>query len=387
MITIILSTILSLEDDGAYYQAVLREAQRKRKGHIKDYPSLIIVEIDGLAYDVLCEAVDRGIMPTVKSMIDSKIHTLKKWETDLSSQTGASQAGILHGNNEDITAFRWIEKENDNQVMQCSGVTKVKILEERISDGNGLLVENGASRSNLFSGDTDNVIFTFSKITDLKKLYNGAWFSIFSNPSDFARIVVLVIGDMIHEIYSQLKHKILEFFSKSLYHMKYKVIFMVDRSKKIAGHLELDEIKDVMKEYKDSYDMYRKLLVISMVYQGETISQASDYVHTTRKTGERWVKNYNEKGLEGLYSNYHKCGRKSKLTKEQLIELKEIITSSDESYSIDDVQKIVKDKFGVNYDYKTVWTIVRKKLDLNYGKPFIKYSSRPEDAEEHLKKT
>ena len=57
---------------------------------------------------------------------------------------------------------------------------------------------------------------------------------------------------------------------------------MVDRSKKIAGHLELDEIKDVMKEYKDSYDMYRKLLVISMVYQGETISQASDYVHTTK---------------------------------------------------------------------------------------------------------
>ena len=209
LITIILSAILTDDDDGAYYQAVLREAQRKRKGDIKDYPGVIIVEIDGLAYDVLCEAIDRGVMPTVKTMIDGKTHTLKKWETDLSSQTGASQAGILHGNNENITAFRWIEKENDNQVMQCSGVTKVKILEERISDGNGLLVENGASRSNLFSGDTDNVIFTFSKITDLKKLYNGAWYSIFSNPSDFARIVVLVIEDMIHEIYSQLKHKIL----------------------------------------------------------------------------------------------------------------------------------------------------------------------------------
>ena len=209
LITIILSTIFGLEDDGAYYQAVLREAQRKRKGDIKDYPGVIIVEIDGLAYDVLCEAIDKGIMPTVKSMIDSKSHTLRKWETDLSSQTGASQAGILHGNNEDITAFRWIEKENDNQMMQCSGVTKVKILEERISDGNGLLVENGASRSNLFSGDTDNVIFTFSKITDLRKLYNGAWFSIFSNPSDFARIVILVFEDMIHEIYSQLKHWIL----------------------------------------------------------------------------------------------------------------------------------------------------------------------------------
>ncbi|WP_405291861.1 alkaline phosphatase family protein [Methanobrevibacter sp.] len=209
LITIVLSTIFSMDDDGAYYQSVLREAQRKRKGDIADYPGLIIVEIDGLAYDVLCEAVDKGHMPTVKSMIDNKTHTLKKWETDLSSQTGASQAGILHGNNEDITAFRWVEKENDNQIMQCSGVTKVKILEERISDGNGLLVENGASRSNLFSGDTDNVIFTFSKITDLKKLYNGAWYSIFSKPNDFARIVVLVFEDIVHEIISQLKHKIL----------------------------------------------------------------------------------------------------------------------------------------------------------------------------------
>ena len=208
LISIILSTIFAIEDD-EYYQSVLREAQRKRKGDIKDYPGLIIVEIDGLAYDVLCEAIKKGYMPTVKSMLDNKTHTLKKWETDLSSQTGASQAGILHGNNEDITAFRWVEKENDNQIMQCSGVTKVKILEERISDGNGLLVENGASRSNLFSGDTDNVIFTFSKITDMKKLYNNAWYSIFSNPNNFARIVVLLIEDMIHEIYSQLKHKIL----------------------------------------------------------------------------------------------------------------------------------------------------------------------------------
>ena len=209
LITIVLSAILSMDDDGAYYQSVLREAQRKRKGEIKDYPGVIIVEIDGLAYDVLCEAVEMGYMPTVKSMIDDKTHTLKRWETDLSSQTGASQAGILHGNNEDITAFRWVEKENDNQIMQCSGVTKVKILEEIISDGNGLLVENGASRSNLFSGDTDNVIFTFSKITDMKKLYNDAWFSIFSHPNDFARIVVLLIEDMLREIVSQLKHKVL----------------------------------------------------------------------------------------------------------------------------------------------------------------------------------
>ncbi len=206
-ITTILSTLLTIEDDSSYYRSVYRDAESKRKSEVKNYPGLIIVEIDGLAYDVLKEAVDKGLMPTVKSMMDTT-HTLRMWETDLSSQTGASQAGILHGNNENLTAFRWIEKENGNQMMQCSGVDKVKTLEERISNGDGLLVDNGASRSNLFSGDTDNVIFTFSKISNLRKLYNRAWFSVFSNPSNFARIVSLFLAEMILEIVSQIKHSV-----------------------------------------------------------------------------------------------------------------------------------------------------------------------------------
>ncbi len=206
-VTTVLSTLLTIEDDSSYYRSVYRDAESKRKSEVKNYPGLIIVEIDGLAYDVLKEAVDKGLMPTVKSMMDST-HTLRMWETDLSSQTGASQAGILHGNNENLTAFRWIEKENGNQMMQCSGVDKVKTLEERISNGDGLLVDNGASRSNLFSGDTDNVIFTFSKISNLRKLYNRAWFSVFSNPSNFARIVSLFLAEMILEIISQIKHSV-----------------------------------------------------------------------------------------------------------------------------------------------------------------------------------
>ena len=207
-VTTILSSLITIDDDTSYYRAVLRDAEKKRKTDIKDYPGVIIVEIDGLAHEVLCEAVERGDMPTLKEMIESGDYNLRMWETDLSSQTGASQAGILHGNNEGIVAFRWIEKSNGNQMMQCSGISKVPELEDRISDGNGLLVDNGASRSNLFSGDTDNVIFTFSKIMDFKKLYNKAWYSVFSNPSYFARIIALFLADIVREIWSQITHSI-----------------------------------------------------------------------------------------------------------------------------------------------------------------------------------
>ena len=207
-VSTILSALITIDDDSSYYRSVLNDAKKKRKTEIKDYPGVIIVEIDGLAYEVLCEAVERGDMPTLKSMIESDNYCLRMWETDLSSQTGASQAGILHGNNEGIVAFRWIEKSNGNQMMQCSGISKVPELEKRISDGNGLLVDNGASRSNLFSGDTDNVIFTFSKIMVFKKLYNKAWYSVFSNPSYFARIIVLFLADLIREIWSQIVHSV-----------------------------------------------------------------------------------------------------------------------------------------------------------------------------------
>ncbi len=208
--TTLLCSILTVNDYSSYYRSVIRDAKRERKKEVKSYPGVIIVEIDGLAHDILVEAIEKGYMPTVKSLIDNESHKLKRWETDLSSQTGASQAGILHGNNEDISAFRWIEKENDNLMMQCSGIEPVKILEERISDGNGLLADNGASRSNLFSGDTDNVIFTFSKISEFNKLYNKSWFSIYSNPGNFARILILIMGEGIREIISQIKHRIFD---------------------------------------------------------------------------------------------------------------------------------------------------------------------------------
>ena len=208
LITTILSFILTADDESTYYRAVFRDAEKHRKGDIKEYPGVIIVEIDGLAKNVLCDAIEKGDMPNTKKLIEDKSHILREWETDLSSQTGASQAGILHGNNEGITAFRWIEKDNNNQMMQCSGPENVVKIEKRITNGNGLLADNGASRSNLFSGDTDNVIFTLSKIVDVQKLYNKAWFSVFSNPSNFARIIVLFIWEMLLEISSQITHSI-----------------------------------------------------------------------------------------------------------------------------------------------------------------------------------
>ena len=58
--------------------------------------------------------VGEGLMPTVAGWLagDGAAHRLTPWRTDWSSQTGASQLGILHGSNHDVPAFRWYEKDS-----------------------------------------------------------------------------------------------------------------------------------------------------------------------------------------------------------------------------------------------------------------------------------
>src|SRR5256886_15704916 len=83
--------------------------------------------------------------------LEAGSHRLAEWETDLSSQTGASQAGVLLGSNEDIPAFRWAEKETAT-LMVCSAPADCAGIERRHLSGRGLLANGGARRGDLCSG-------------------------------------------------------------------------------------------------------------------------------------------------------------------------------------------------------------------------------------------
>ncbi len=203
------TTIIYSITDFDYYTDHIRKIETKLSKKIEnnDEKGLIILEIDGLSINVLKEAIEMNIMPTVKNWI-GKTHILKEWETDLSSQTGASQAGILHGNNKNIVAYRWVEKENNNQVIVSGKLSDAKIIEKRISNGNGLLSNKGTSITNMFTGDSPNPIFTSSKFKILGNIYNKSLEVVFIEAYSFQRIVVLFILDMFIEIKSQITHQI-----------------------------------------------------------------------------------------------------------------------------------------------------------------------------------
>ena len=148
------------DDDTYTLRVVQRIARRQGRSTRTDIPGIIFLEIDGLALPVLRRAMRDGNAPTLASWLAAGTHRLVEWEPDLSSQTGASQAGILLGSNEDIPAFRWVDKET-GRVIACSGVADCAEIEsERTRPGSGLLVNGGSSRGNLFSGEAEEAILT-----------------------------------------------------------------------------------------------------------------------------------------------------------------------------------------------------------------------------------
>ena len=155
---------------------------------------------------------------------------------------------------------------------------------------------------------------------------------------------------------------------------------------KIEDHLSDKELNELLKENKDSYNIYRRILLIKMVKNGDTIKKSSEIIGVSRKTGERWVKAYNEKGVDGLMPDYSNCGLESKLDDKKLNVLYDIIVNSEKGFTIKDVQYLIRDLFHINFSYSNVWFITRKKLGLNYGKPFIQYEGRTEEDFNRFKK-
>lgn len=158
---------------------------------------------------------------------------------------------------------------------------------------------------------------------------------------------------------------------------------------KTLDKLEKEEIKlleKYLKEYRQAYNIYIRILAVRMVKLGQSRTAVGEYLHKDRKTVGKWVNDYNEQGIDGLIPDYSKCGTKSKLTNEQLLELKNALTDPNESYTIKDAKKLIELEFDVTYSDKQVWEIVRKRLGLNYRKPFIIYNESPEDAEDLLLK-
>lgn len=198
IITMVVEPLLDFDGDAYHLRVVRQRVRGARRDNETDVPGVILFEIDGLSEGVLEEAIAEGHVPNIARWLDEGSHRIVPWECDLSSQTAASQAGLLHGSNHDMPAFRWYERDVDRMLVANHPKDAAEI-ELRHSDGAGLLAAGGASRGNMFSGDAPRCSATMSVIRDRQRSRAAEFFAYFADPYGLLRTLALGVADIAAE--------------------------------------------------------------------------------------------------------------------------------------------------------------------------------------------
>ncbi len=193
------SSLFRLGDEHSFYRNLMRHLRRRamRAGDA-GAPGIVFIEIDGLAREILDEAIARGSMPELARWIASGSHRLASWDCGLPSQTSSSQAGILHGRVDDIPGFRWYDRDHRRLVVS-NHPADAAWIEQRVSTGEGLL-RGGVSVCNMLSGDADLAVATMSTYSRHRSpRVARAWFDYVVNPYTFTRSLLLMAWEIVRE--------------------------------------------------------------------------------------------------------------------------------------------------------------------------------------------
>lgn len=115
-----------------------------------------MLQIDALAYSDLRRALELGLCPTIARLLREGF-ALRRWFCGLPSATPYCQAGMFHGENGGIPAFRFYDKAA-RRVITCNAPHGVQYIRDRIHSPGALA--GGSSYVNLLDGDAQTVAFT-----------------------------------------------------------------------------------------------------------------------------------------------------------------------------------------------------------------------------------
>ncbi|OGO58496.1 MAG: hypothetical protein A2V85_07765 [Chloroflexi bacterium RBG_16_72_14] len=210
VVNLLLGLVLDLDWSDSYYrQVVLELVRRERHRTGETRPGVVFVQVDGLSEPLLRFAIRTGNASHLSSWVRGGSHRIARWDVLLPSQTSASQAGILHGNNDDIPAFRWFEK-SSGRLLVSNRPADAAEIERRVSSGAGLLVHGGSSVTNLLSGDASRSVLTNSTLLGVRGVRSRDFFGFFADPSTVFRTLALSVMELLREFNEARRQRLRE---------------------------------------------------------------------------------------------------------------------------------------------------------------------------------
>jgi len=121
-----------------------------------DHPEagLVLMQIDGLGYDVVQRAVREGRMPFLKYLLDHEDQQLRPMYTGMPSSTPGFQAEFFYGVKGAVPAFGYFNS-SLGRIVSMNDPTAASAVEDKLQKEAEGLMRGGSSWSNIFHGDAD----------------------------------------------------------------------------------------------------------------------------------------------------------------------------------------------------------------------------------------
>lgn len=162
----------------------------------------IMIQIDGLGHEYLLRAMAAGHTPYIRRLI-AQGHQFQRWRCGVPSSTPASQSGIMYGNNWNVPAFRWYEKES-GLAPHCKSPAHAARIKAAVSEGRPGILTGGSSYGNLVDGDARLALFTLSAMGRqhfYEHVRGLGWALLFALiPWRIVRIVALIVWELVRDI-------------------------------------------------------------------------------------------------------------------------------------------------------------------------------------------
>ncbi len=202
-INTVITGVITVDDSDSFYQGVVERLAARSKYDIEDdaRPGLLMVEIDGLSFHHLKYAIAEGLLPTFKRLMDEEGYQVSHVDCGLPSQTSACQAGIMFGDNYDIPAFRWYDKEQQKLYVSSKDAAEINA---RYAHGQGLM-RGGAGINNMMNGDAKHSLLTLADLRtgDEQERSQRARdiYLLMLNPYFLMRVIVLFLWEALVEVW------------------------------------------------------------------------------------------------------------------------------------------------------------------------------------------
>ena len=154
-------------------------------------------------------------------------------------------------------------------------------------------------------------------------------------------------------------------------------------SKVLRKTLEINQIDQLYKKCTDR-KLKERILAIKLIYRGWKTKEVAEHLDVSQKTIYNWLNLWNEGELEALKPQKRGKRKQPYLSQEEWQEI--LAEIEDKGYNLQKLREYVKTTRGKEYSYKGVWNVVRRRLKIPYGKPYVLIGKQSQNAPAELKK-